>query len=290
MYLIDPRTGIYIEKRVNKILKEMGIKEPPVDIDEVTQHLNIYKGFYDLEDPSLLQEINHKLKIGAKNFKDIFKKISLMGLCFPDENKILLDKDVPNSKVKYLTAHEVVHRILPTHNQLLLGDTAETIDPYYQEILEVEANYGASSMIFLNQIFTEEIKDYSPSIDNIKVLKSRYKNSLTSTFRRFIEVNEQFPIVGIISTPPWKLEPIEKRIRYFIKSKLFHEKFPGVTAKFLLEIVESYIKNKIGGKLGELLFPLKEETGKLQWFYWESFFNQHDILTLLRPEKNPKYF
>ncbi len=209
--------------------------EPPLDINEIIDHLNIYFGYYNLEDPSLKDEIWHKLHIGLTKAKDILGKISLKGLWLPTSNKILLDVDLPNSKKKWTTAHEIIHKLLPTHRIILLGDTAETLDPEYHDMMESEANYGASSLIFLGEVFTEEAHSYSPSFKSIQDLSKRYRNSLTTTLRRYVEYGYLEPICGLISKPLWDLTS-NGSCRYYFKSESFITQFANVKKEELLEI------------------------------------------------------
>ncbi|MDP4194849.1 MAG: ImmA/IrrE family metallo-endopeptidase [Bacteroidota bacterium] len=286
MSLVDPLTARDIDKKTEKLLKEIGIKEPPVDLNSIISHLSIYRDYYDLGDPTLLHEIKHKVHIGSKKVKNIFGKISLQGLWFPEENKILIDKQVPNSKEKFVTAHEIIHKILPTHNYLL-GDTAETLEYDYQEMIEAEANYGASGLIFLNQTFKREAKDYELTIKSIQNLKKRYQNSMTSTFRRFIECNADIAIAGIISSPDWEddLDNVQNRCRYFIRSNRFKEQFSNLNSTHLMNVIEAYTIPRKGGPVGQTTHPLLDINNNKHEFIWESFYNRYDILTLLRYNK-----
>lgn len=80
--MIDKHTAKDIDLRINTILKEIGIKDPPLNISDVEDFLLINKSFYDLEDPELLDKIKHKLKIGQQKVQKIIKKINLRALFF----------------------------------------------------------------------------------------------------------------------------------------------------------------------------------------------------------------
>jgi len=280
--LIDKRTAKDIDLRINTILREIGVKEPPLNISDVEQFLLINKSFYDLEDPELLDKIKHKLQIGQQKVKKIINKINLRALFFSDTNQIAIDQNVPASKHKWVTAHEIIHKILPTHNQLLIGDTAETLDPDYHDMMEGEANYGASSLIFLNNKFTKEAKDYECNLESVFCLSKRYKNSKTSTIRRYVETNNSSPIAAIVSKPAWKTSLNgNERCRYFIKSNLFLKMFSNIDKNLLMTFIDINSHRCAGGPCGKATNRLFDINGDGHEFLFESFYNRYDILTLI---------
>ena len=68
---MDKFTSKDIDERVEKIIREIGVKEPPLDLEDVLDFLDLHRGYYDLNNPSLIQEVTHRLKIGAFKIKDI---------------------------------------------------------------------------------------------------------------------------------------------------------------------------------------------------------------------------
>lgn len=280
---LDHRTAKEIDKRVKKLLKEVGAKSPPINLKDVVEFLMIHKYYYDLKDPSLLDEIKHKLHIGSKKALDIIQKVSLKALFLPDQNQIAIDNNVPKSKEKWVTAHEITHKILPTHNQLLIGDTAETLDQEYHDMMEREANYGASGLIFLQEKFENEALEFNFSIESVFQLSNRYKNSKTSTLRRFVETNKSNPIAALVSKPLWLngTEDVKDRCRHYIQSPIFKEMFLSLDYTILLAIVDHSCHRCRGGNCGTDTEILYDINGQKHEFLFESFFNQHDILTLI---------
>jgi len=288
--ILDIRTKREIDNRVKKILAEVGVKEPPLNLNEVEDFLMIHKYYYDLSDPGLLDEIKHRLRIGSRKAIGIIKKVSLKALFLPDSNQIAIDTEVPQSKEKWVTAHEIIHKTLPTHNQLLLGDTAETIDPDYHDMMEMEANYGASSLFFLQKIFTKEAAETDCTINSVLQLSKRYKNSATSTLRRFVETNNSKPLAALVSKPLAALvsKPLwlngsdnSQRCRYYLKSPLFEKLFCNIDSRLLMAIVDSNCNRCYGGPCGSDTDLLYDVNGIGHDFLFESFFNQYDILTLV---------
>ncbi len=59
---MDQATRIEIDTITSTEMKEAGILEPPVSIEELLDHLKLDREFYDLEDPSLLRTFWHKVR------------------------------------------------------------------------------------------------------------------------------------------------------------------------------------------------------------------------------------
>lgn len=278
---MDRKTANEIDKRIQKIIKEMGLREPPLKIDDVVQHLNVHHSYYDLEDPNLLQEIFHRMRIGAKKAIDAAKKVNLKGLWLPETNQILIDLSVKEKKRKWVSAHEISHKIIPAHAQFLQGDTAETLDPEYHEMLEAEANYGASALIFMGDHFTKEALQVKPCFEALRILHKRYQNTLATTLRRIVQYGHNIPMLGVVSTPYWLNPKKKNECRYFIPSNKFFAEFSKIFPQQILDIIEENITPKKGGMIGTYEFQLTDDNGGIHEFLGESFFTSYDVLTLI---------
>jgi len=171
--MIDRFPSTEIDKIISRILKEAGMKQPPFLIEDLLTHLELYRGFYDLTNPSLIQRAWHKSRVGGQKITNIAGKISLCAIWFPDKQQILIDESLPAPKKNWASFHDTSHTVLPWHKEFFLGDTAQTLDPDFQEMLESEAHYGASAFMFGGQIFTKETLDTPRQWDSVALLKKR---------------------------------------------------------------------------------------------------------------------
>ncbi len=60
---MDDKTRREID-RVEGILNDAGLTEPPVKVSDLLQHLGVNRDFYDLKDPNLLQRFLHRTQVG----------------------------------------------------------------------------------------------------------------------------------------------------------------------------------------------------------------------------------
>jgi hypothetical protein len=279
---MDEGTRREIDKAAWNILREARIVEPPVRIDAVLRHLHLHRDFYDLEDPALLRRFWHKVKVKGHRLSSIIQKIKLAGVWLPSEMRILIDVSLPSPKQEWASFHDSMHRILTWHRPFFLGDTAQTLDPDYQLMLENEANYGASALMFCGPVFTSEARDANKDWTGVMALKRRYGKSWMTTLRRYVEHGPDHPMAMMVSTPYWKIKPADRvyRWRYFVRSKRFASHFAKVDADQLLAAVDANSLKRRGGPIADFALMLPDDNGTHCEFRGESFNNTYDILTL----------
>lgn len=264
------------------------------------QLLSLDLKYYSLANPSLLQDIAHHMKVAGKQIVarptvliDVVKKASLSALWIPDGNRILIDQEVPDPKKRWIEAHEAGHSFIPWHKEFLFGDDEYTLDPTCHANVEAEANYAASQLLFLQDRFGREARDVSPTFKSIQQLSRRYKNTLTTTLWRMVEEREPGkPAFGMVSAHPHHSDigrgDADEDVRYFIRSKGFKSQFASITPEQCWNFLKANISRGRRGPLLGTSFEISDIAGVRHEFAWESFCNQHAVLTYtvhLRPAK-----
>ena len=279
---LDPRTRNEIKKVTRSLLRDAGITAPPVRIPGIIEHLQLYREFYDLQNPSFLDRSKHKIVVGARKLVEIVKKVRLVAVLFYDEDRIVVDTRLPDVKHDWTTCHEVAHKMIPWHEPYFRGDTAQTLDPDWHEQLEAEANYAASDLMFCGRMFTVDARDITPNWTSFMQLRKRYGKSMTATLRRFVEQGPDRAMAMMTSTPFWRGKPADQpeRWRQFAASPQFRSLFSSVTPETLLAAVDLHSEKRNGGPVAEFAFCLDDDNGVSHEFYVESFNNTHYILTL----------
>lgn len=201
----------------------------------------------------------------------------------PDEEQILVDTSLPNPKKEWASFHDATHRILEWHRPFFLGDTAQTLDPDFQEMLENEANYGASALMFAGSIFTEDALDTTGNWESVIELQKKYKKSLVTTVRRYVEFGLDRAMVMMVSTPWWREKPLDQEVRWrhFVPSERFKREFGEINPEDILKKIDDHTRRRSGGIVGSFSFSLRDKNGALHEFHAESFFNQHYLVTLI---------
>jgi hypothetical protein len=206
-YLIKDKTAHDVDERVERVLRGLGNPEPPLRLEDVRELLKLDRKFYTADDPGLLLETVSRIRVATIQvyqrpmlLLDAIKKLSLQALYVPDRRRILLDANVPVLKHRWNEAHEVIHSLLPWHEDVMHGDNRHTLLPVCEEQAEAEANYGAGRMLFLRDRFGAQALDLPLNIASLQALKKDFGNTLSSTLWRFVETaGIQRPLVGMIT-------------------------------------------------------------------------------------------
>lgn len=282
-----------IRRQVDRVIRDLGNPEPPLELENVRSLLSLDLQYYSSSDPGLVSELTHRFRLLAgKTIPDLgrhlqvaLSKSKLCAFWVPDRSRIMLDSDVPKAKHRWIEAHEIVHSITPWHKRFLLGDNAQTLDPACHAVLEVEANYGAGRLLFLNEQFGEEARDVDLSFKSIQLLKKRYGNSIVSTFWRMVEErNPAKPVFGLISIHPHHPEigthDGPDPWRYFIRSDAFARQFSRVTPDAVFSIVRTHASWRKGGPIFSAQDVLRDDLGAEWEIGLECFSTTHAVLTL----------
>lgn len=207
---LDPRAQEDIDEFVSKIIRDLGISEPPVRLEHVLELLNLDRKFYSKSNTGLLNETFHKLKISGKQvlssptrILDAIKKWDLRALYVPDRQRILIDETLPKPKQRWAEGHEIIHSIIPWHDSVLHGDQKRTLSIGCHDQIEAEANYGNGRLLFLQDVFTEQLFDSEIDFNAVQKLSKSFGNTMTTTLWRSVEAMK-VPAVGFVSQHPKK--------------------------------------------------------------------------------------
>lgn len=298
--ILSAKTAQDIDQRVERVLKGLGNPEPPLRLEDIRHLLKLDRRFYTAKDPSAVQETISRIRVATIQLYerptlifDAIKKFSLKALYLPDRKRILLDGSLPEKKHRWNEAHEIGHSLIPWHEDMMHGDNAHTLSTDCHEQVEAEANFAAGRMLFLRDRFTDEARALEPSLESVRQLHGRFGNTWSTTLYRFVEMaGADRPLVGLItdhphvSRRPANHDPA-KPCRHFIQSPSFAARFSRMPEKDVFAAVAGYCGSQRGGPLGASELILTDDNGDQHRFYFETFFNRYDALTLgiyLKPE------
>ena len=279
---MDDRTRREIDKACRNTLREAGIAGPPVRAEVVLEHLDLYRDFFNLQEPTFLDRTKHKIVVNGRKLIQIVKRICLHAVLFPDEGRIVIDSSLPQRKQEWPAFHEMGHRILVWHRPYFYGDTAQTLNPDFQQHLEEEANHAASTLMFCGSVFTTDARDTKPEWASVEALKTRYGKNYPTTLRRYVQFGPEYPMAMLVSTPSWMDTPDDQtsRCRHFVPSPQFTSMFSDVGPDHLLRWVDQQARRRRGGMVADFTLGLKDDRGELHEFHAESFFNTIYLQTL----------
>lgn len=281
-----------IDQLVDKILRDLGRPEPPLDLCLVRELLRLDRKYYSSTDIGPLTEFAHRIKVAGKRLAEdpglilrVVKKAKLSGLWLPDDRKIFIDSEVPELKHRWIEAHEITHSFVPWHTEFLLGDNEVTLNPGCHEMIEAEANFGAGRLLFFGDQFSADAKDCAQSFKSVQTLKARYGNTLTTTFWRFIEDRDpQRASFGLISDHPHHRDigatADGTGVHHFIASTGFRNLFPAVTANDVYSLVKRNSSRQRRGPMVNGNDALTDLRGDKRSISLDGFCNTHQVLTM----------
>lgn len=280
-----------IRKIVARILSDLGNPEPPLKLPQVRALLKLNIGYYSTANTTLLQDVAARLTVAGKQvlerpmlLVEAVTKAKLSALWVPDTKRILIDETVPKPKHRWIEGHEVGHSVTPWHREFLFGDTEYTLDPVCHAIVEAEANYAASQLLFLQNRFAQEARDNALGFKAINAMAGRFGNTLTTTFWRMIEDRDPAAAVfGMVTAHPRYPDlgagDDGEPIRYFIRSRAFREQFGSVSPDAAYGLIRRHATFRKRGPVFDASDLLPNANGEPCEFRLESFSNTHALLT-----------
>jgi len=278
-----------IDGQVAKVLRGLGNPDPPLKLELARDLLRLDRQYYSTTDVGFLQEIAHRMRVAGKQILgrpmllvEAVKSWDLKALLLPDQRRILLDSSLPIIKQRWGEAHEIGHSIIPWHDKFMQGDDRHTLRPACHEKLEAEANYGAARLIFLRDKFEAAILASELDFARVKALSRLFDNSMQTTLWRAVEFLD-VPAVGVVSVHPKRpgddFDP-SNPCKYLIRSRSFEANFDRVLEAELFSILDGYCSYSKKGPIGSAEVGLTDSNGDRHIFYFDTFFNSHDALTL----------
>jgi hypothetical protein len=129
---LDERTTRDIDQRIDRVHRDLAYSGGKIELLAVRDLLRLDLKYYQLDDPSLVQEVVHKLKVGAKQvierptlLLEAARKFDLNALFLPDRKRIFIDTNVPDLKKRWYESHEIAHSVIPWHQDYMLGDDCQ---------------------------------------------------------------------------------------------------------------------------------------------------------------------
>ncbi len=283
------QTAQDINDQVQKVLRDLGSPEPPLQLAEVRELLRLDRRYYSSQEDGILREVAHRLRLAGKQvlarpalIGDAVKKWDLKSLFLPDRKRILIDSTLPEAKQRWSEAHEIGHSLIWWHDGTMLGDNKQTLTPACHAHIENEANFAAGQLLFLQDRFVQDARDLASGIDAVNGLKARFGNTITTTLWRYVEQSQE-PMLGAISYHPCRLpadfDP-RNPLRYFVASRDFQNRFSQIEESTIFRHIQSYCVNRRGGPLGAADLALTDDNGTSHSFHFETFFNRYEALTL----------
>lgn len=274
-----------IRAQIQRLLKAAGVGDKlPTPKEEIVECSKLV----EIEQLNLFDYKNDWKKRGFKLIKRALSKIK--GLVDFKHEIIYVDPNIHPAKRSFVTFHEVSHRILPWQKDLFCphADTEYSLDPRIEQIFEVEANIGASLILFQIDRFKRELKDLKIGLGSAMKLAERFDASLHSTFRKYVEDNHRACTLLVLKSQNHNISNKKNffNLWYYIQSEKFTKEYGHIDwPKFYHSgdpIYDTISTNSLKPmKHGEM--TMKNLSGYKKKCRIETFYNQFNHFVLIYP-------
>lgn len=273
-----------IEKRSKILLtRAEAIAVFPTPVDQIIAAANL-KEIHDVEKAkdfflkSLSKEMRSSFLSGwnkLRGFADLKTKAIYVK---PEDVKI---------REVWPKLHEIGHQILPWQAEATkyLEDN-KTLSLECEEEFEIEANACAAELLFQGAVFKEVSNSYRPEFNTIFSMADKFGASIHSTARRFAS-DSQEP-AALLCYYRSKHSFDNDGNAYFILGKAhsasqkFIQKYPEILVPKRLSPNHPWVKSyNVGVQIADTI-NLDTGYGNEEDFLWESWWNQYNLLVLIR--------
>lgn len=223
----------------------------------------------------------------AKKTIDSMKQVR--GALDRNEKTIYLDLSQLPCRQNFVKLHETGHEVLSWQNEILAYiDDDATLDLFTIEEFEAEANYFASTILFQNDRFENEMSNLKFGIDASMTLAKQFGASNHASMRKYVEcsknrcallVLEDISITGTPTCSKRDLFMSESFSRTF-GTIIFPDKF-GYTWEFTRDY---YFKKKLH-KDGEISLDTTNGTADFKYHFFNNSYNAFVLIFPIGEDK-----
>lgn len=133
---------------------------------------------YDLTDESFIKKISRKIKKISQKIKATF---------WAKENLVLIDESLHNAKKPFGQAHELGHKTIPEHREILYVCSEADLSSNTRKEMEFEANIFSAETLFPSVLMSNIYEEYPLSFETILHLKNLSGASIHSSAIKYVE-------------------------------------------------------------------------------------------------------
>lgn len=215
----------------NKVLNDLGFKEPPIDLDQVLDYYGL--SLHQLSDAEY-NNICLDCGLGDFSFPTLLLRES-------GEERLLIKRSGSEIQKRFGIFHACGHYAIPWHNDADYFCDCENIDLSQTSNLEREATEFALNLLFPAKMFLDDLSSLPTCINTIEVLAERYQAPFEATAINYVRCHPGLcALLYLLSNPLRQYTNAPFMVRGSIQSKTFHGQWkPGNQVNYHESFVES---------------------------------------------------
>lgn len=217
----------------------------------------------------------------------------VIGAVLFKERTVFIDRRQATGRQRFTEAHELSHKLLPWHERSYCLDD-DRIFRDVEDYLDLEANVGATSLLFQNEYFHKVALDYETSVETPILLADQFQTSYHAAIRYYVEWHPDE--LGLLITGQFLRSGSRLPIWTATESSSFRTHFGPMrdlvpsadlksdgTSPIPIGRLTSAAKSSPGKVTEELL--LHDANHNERRFVAECWFNQHSYFIVLIPKQ-----
>ncbi len=205
-----------IEEVASSVRKKLGLSEPPIDPAGALAGYQL---------PMPIEPLEGILAAAGLPDEEIAKVDAMLDM---EEQCVYVREGLHDRKKNWSYLHELGHRVIPTHRDLLYRCSILRLPPALQRQFEQEADEFASEVFFFGKMFTEEAMSLPFGLAApVRLASSRYDVSLHAAFFRYVRQNPQKCCLLVFSPKePGENGMTDIELKYYVPSGGFKSHIP----------------------------------------------------------------
>jgi hypothetical protein len=211
-----------IERHTRALLKRAETKgQFPTPVDDIIEAAGLTQPKESFLSPSVIAEAPAHLQIKIRRLSG-----KVRAMLDRKEREIHVDPSIHNrGRVNFHKLHEVSHDIYPWQSDLGYADDDATFAASIKAKFEVQANIGASNLLFQHEHFQDLARQYAIGHAAILELSKLVGASGHATFRRFVKVSDAVVAGVVLDLSPSSRDPLGYRRDEVVISEKWGEQF-----------------------------------------------------------------
>lgn len=200
------------ERFARRVLDDLGLKEPPIQIQPVLDYFGINLHLVNLQAESEFQRITgERIEVPAFLYRE------------GDNAHIFVREGDSVTRQRLSIFHECGHYHLPWHDGASYFCDCKDTSGSWIKRLEKEAFEYAEHLMFPPDAFYEDLRNISLDFLNIEVMSDRYVASFEATANKFVKCHpDSYAVFYLRPNPKADSSGYPFLVRYFVKSRWFH--------------------------------------------------------------------
>ncbi len=169
-----------IKKAVKRNLELISASTPPLSVVDLYQNDKLSKQLFSKNNPEYISLVKDIGECHADR---------LRGILWPQDRRVVIIDAKYEKRNNFASLHEHGHWSLSWHRQMLYKCTQFDLSAKAKNQLEREANFYASELGFMGELFLDHLRSSDLSINYIQSLSDIFNMSVEATFRRSVELD-----------------------------------------------------------------------------------------------------